>query len=55
MGLMGLEVEKKVLEAQAPKALEKFHGLLADMLETPHSWGPGAQTTSSSPILGSSS
>nr|XP_045086226.1 uncharacterized protein LOC109781636 [Aegilops tauschii subsp. strangulata] len=42
MGLMGLEVEKKVLEAQAPKALEKFHGLLADMLETPSFMGAGS-------------
>ncbi|KAM3317152.1 hypothetical protein ACQJBY_035027 [Aegilops geniculata] len=42
MGLMGLEVEKKVLEAQAPKALETFHGLLADALETPSFMGAGS-------------
>ncbi|KAF7070097.1 hypothetical protein CFC21_075650 [Triticum aestivum] len=42
MGLMGLEVKKKVLEAQAPKALETFHGLLADALETPSFMGAGS-------------
>ena len=42
MGLMGLEVKKKVLEAQAPKAPETFHGLLADALETPSFMGAGS-------------
>ncbi|KAF7082685.1 hypothetical protein CFC21_086544 [Triticum aestivum] len=42
MGLMGLEVEKEVLEEQAPKELEEFHSMLADALQTPSFMGSGS-------------
>lgn len=42
MYLKGLEIKKKVLEEQAPEALETFHGLLADALQRPSFVGAGS-------------